>query len=75
MDSTSRTDDAAYETWQKQAAFTDVTNDVNEKFRRIARRENARKKDRRTTGQTFERAAVPTYTRHPKHRLTTTQED
>lgn len=68
------TDDNAYEMWQKQAAFTDATQDVNEKFRRLARRENARKKDRRTAGHTFTRSANP-YTRQPKHRLTTTQED
>jgi hypothetical protein len=68
-------DDNTYEMWLKQATFTDVTDDVNEKFRRIQRRENARKKDRRRNRQQFERVLIPANTRHPKHRLTITQED
>lgn len=70
----SSTDDAAYETWLKQAGFTDLTDDVNEKFRRLTRRDNARRKDHRSTATAFRRVAIP-YTRHPKHRLTITQED
>ena len=71
MDST---DDTTYTRWLKQASFTDVTSEVNDKFRHAKRRDNAKRKDHRTTGRTFERVAVP-YTRQPKHRLTTTQED
>lgn len=61
----------AYETYMKQAPFTYV--DIDEKFRRVARRDNAKRKDHRTTGLTFERVAVP-YTRTVKHRLTNNRE-
>ena len=60
-----------YDTYMKQAPFTNV--DVDEKFRRVARRDNAKRKDHRTTGNTFERVAVP-YTRTVKHRLTNNEE-
>jgi len=54
--------------------MSDNTSKANDKFRHAKRRDNAKRKDHRTTGLTFERVAVP-YTRQPKHRLTTTQED
>ena len=54
--------------------MNDNTNKANDKFLHAKRRDNAKRKDHRTTGLTFERVAVP-YTRQPKHRLTITQED
>ena len=64
-------DSIAFDTYMKQAPFTNV--DVDEKFRRAARRDNAKRKDHRSTGVTFERVVVP-YTRTVKHRLTNTEE-
>ena len=64
-------DSIAFDTYMKQAPFTNV--DVEGKFRRAARRDNAKRKDHRSTGVTFERVVVP-YTRTVKHRLTNNRE-
>lgn len=57
-------DELRYEEWQKQSSFTDVTEEMKDRLSRAKRRENAKRKDRRSKAR-FSRSNSPIAHKRP----------